>query len=223
MSVTKSIPSYEKALDGLIQQLDEMLPEEQFAVFNRDAQNLGETYPNPLKVRVGDTAPDFSLPNATGKEVRLYDLLKEGAVVLSFYRGTWCPYCNLQLKQLQEILPQLKEMGANLVAISPQNPDASLDMQQKNELEFEVLSDVGNIVAKHYTSVFRYGDAPLQAMKDLGYDFHSFYSDESGEIPVPATIVIASDGRIAFASSEGGDYRQRIEPKMLMETLGKLE
>ena len=113
-------------------------------------------------------------------------------------------------------------MGATLVAISPQNPDASLDMQQKNELEFEVLSDIGNTVARSYTTVFRYGDAPLQAMKDLGYDFHSFYADESGEIPVPATFVIAPDGKIAIACSEGGDYRKRVEPQTIVEALKAL-
>lgn len=212
-------PSYQQALQELITQLEGMLPAEQLKVFNDEAERLGHEHTKPLKLKKGDTAPLFSLPNAKNAQVNLTDLLKSGPVVLTFYRGAWCPYCNLQLKQYQSILDQIHGMGAQLVAISPQTPDHSLDMQQKNELSFEVLSDAGNQTAKQYTTVFEYGAASLKAMKDLGYDFYSFYSDQSGKLPVPATFVINQDRIITFAASEGGDYRQRVEAAEILKAL----
>lgn len=219
MSKPITVPSYKENLKGLIGQLEGMLPEAQFAVFNGDAAQLAKSYPNPLQLKVGDKAPSFTLPNATGQAVSSDTLLQEGPMVLTFYRGAWCPYCNLYLKNLQEILDQIKGAGASLVAISPQKPDHSLDMKEKNELAFEVLTDAGNHVARQFTTVFKNGEAPLQAMADLGYDFNSFYEDDSAEIPVPATFIIAKDGTVTFAASEGGDYRERVEPQAILAAL----
>jgi len=219
MSEAKVIPSYKENLNGLIYQLGEMLPEEQFDVFNADAKQLGTKYTSPLKLKKGDKVPLFTLPNAKNELVSIGDLLNQGPLVVTFYRGVWCPYCNLQLKQYQEILPKIKEAGAQLIAISPQSADSSLSSKETNELAFEVLSDVGNKVAKKFTTVFENAEAAIKAMTDLGYDFHSFYSDESGEIPIPATFVIAQDGTITYAFSGGGDYRQRAEPQDILDAL----
>ncbi|WP_019868240.1 peroxiredoxin-like family protein [Methylovulum miyakonense] len=221
MTATETnIPSYQENVKGLIEQLGTMLPADKLAVFNADAQQLAVSYPSPLKLQKGDQAPLFALPNAKGETISLADLLKHGPVVLTFYRGVWCPYCNLQLANYQQILPQIKKAGATLVAVSPMTPDKSLSMAETNQLQFEVLSDIGNQVASQYTTVFKYGHAPIQAMTDLGYDFHGFYGDESGEIPVPATFVIAQDGRVLFAGSVGGDYRKRVEPQAILVALG---
>lgn len=213
------IPSYKDSLKGLIQQLGEMMPEEKLAVFNRDAEQLAQAHSAPLKLNKGDAAPSFSLPNADGKAVALEDLLQKGPVVLTFYRGTWCPYCNLELKTYQQILPQIKQAGASFVAVSPMTPDNSLQMKDSNELQFEVLSDVGNKVAGRYTTVFKNPETSIQAMAELGYDFHSFYDDRSAELPVPAIFVIAKNGTILFAGSAGGDYRQRTEPQAILDAL----
>jgi len=219
MSNVIEIPSYKENLKELIKQLAGMIPEDKFPIFNNDAKLLAEKYTSPLKLNTGDKANSFTLHNAKGKTVSLGAMLQQGSVVLTFYRGTWCPYCNLQLKNYQQILPQIKEAGANLIAVSPMTPDNSLGMIDTNELEFEVLSDVGNTVARQFTTVFKSNDAPLQAMTEMGYDFFSFYDDESGELPVPATFVIAQDGTIKFASSEGGDYRERVEPQAILDAL----
>lgn len=219
MTKVIEVPSYKENLQQLITQLAGMIPEDKFPIFNHDAKQLAEKYTSPLIAKQGEQAARFSLPNAHGKTVSLESMLQQGAVVLTFYRGIWCPYCNLQLKNYQQILPQIKEAGANLIAVSPMTADNTLGMKETNELEFEVLSDVGNSVARQFTTVFKNDDAPIQAMSDMGYDFHSFYSDKSGELPVPATFVIAQDGTIVFARSEGGDYRERVEPQAILDAL----
>lgn len=216
---TKTIPSYNEGLESLVGQLSEMLPANALETFNKDAKQLAVNHISPLKLNAGDKAPLFSLSNAVGEIVDLAEVLKKASVVLTFYRGTWCPYCNLQLNLYQQILPEIKELGATLVAISPQTPDASLNMKEKNELKFEVLSDNGNIVAKQFTTVFRNADEPVNAMTELGIDFDSHYGDNSREIPVPAVFIINQKGIITFAHSEGGDYRHRVEPKKILDAL----
>ncbi len=221
MTESSVIPSYREELQGLRQQLGQMLPADKLALFDRDATRLGEEYPAALPLKVGDMAPDFALLNAKGQTVQLREMLRHGAVVLTFYRGVWCPYCNLELRSYQQILPLLAEAGAQLVAVSPMKPDSSSDMVTANMLEFEVLSDIGNKVARQYTSVIVNPQSSVQAMAELGYDFFRFYEDDSAELPVPATYVIASNGKILFAGSEGGDYRQRVEPGAILEVLNR--
>jgi len=222
MTNTNTVPSYKTEVEVLKTQLVDMIPADKFEIFNNDAKQLAESYSSPLKLTVGNQAPNFSLPNATGKTIDLKVELQNGPVILTFYRGVWCPYCNLQLKNYQQILPQIKAAGASLVAVSPMNPDNSLGMQQTNELEFEVLSDTGNKVAELFTTVFKSSEQPIQAMAEMGYDFSSFYDDDSTEIPVPATFVIAQDGQIIFADSAGGDYRDRTEAQAILDVLSEM-
>ncbi len=213
------IPSYKEGLKELRDNLVSMLPASALNVFDTDASELQKTYPSILKLSVGDKAPNFTLSNAVGEPIALYNILEKSRVVLTFYRGSWCPYCNLMLAQYQSILPQIKEANANLIAISPQTPDESLNIKKKNELQFEVLSDNGNMVTRQYTTVFKYGEKPLATMAELGYDFDAFYSDDSREIPIPATFIIEQNGIISYSKSEGGDYRHRIEGTEIMEAL----
>jgi len=217
-TLTKAI-SYKSEVNTLIGQLEGMMPSEQFQTFDADAKQLAANHDAPLRLKVGDTAPLFSLPNADGEAINLAGLLKEGCVVLTFYRGVWCPYCNLQLKLLQNALPQISDAGASLVAISPMNPDSSKGTIKESELTFEVLSDVGNAVAGQFTTVFKNSDEAIDAMKALGYDFYSFYDDKSAELPVSAVFVIDKTGKVIFAKSEGGDYRERVEVQEILDVL----
>lgn len=170
---------------------------------------------------VGATAPDFTLPNVDGSSVRLYDLLGRGAVVVVFYRGAWCPYCNLQLRAYQQLLPELKAHGASLVAISPQLPDGSLSTQQKGNLEFPVLSDVGLDVAKAFGVAY---DVP-PAVQTMSLGFGNDLAVKNGTggwmLPIPATYVIARDGRIALAHVDA-DYTVRLEPDAVLAALAQL-
>lgn len=221
MSTQTQIPSYAEGLTELQNNLGTMLPQDALDVFDADAKALKANHQNILKLNVGDKAPNFSLSNAIGKTTTLKSLLEKGKVVLTFYRGSWCPYCNLQLNQYQQVLEDITSLGANLVAVSPQTPDETLNIKEKNELQFEVLSDNGNIVTRQFTTVFKNGETPIETMKALGIDFDSHYSDDTQELPVPAVFIIEKDNTISFAKAIDGDYRNRVEPSDIIQALKK--
>ncbi len=169
--------------------------------------------------QVGDKAPNFTLTNALGKPVELYDYLKKGKVILTWYRGGWCPYCNLTLNQLQEELPIFNANGANLIALTPELPDKSTSTTEKHDLEFEVLSDVSNKIAKSYGIVFKLTDEVAE-MYNKSFDMNSYNGDKSNELPLAATYIINEKGKIIYAFLDA-DYRNRAEPSELTEFLKK--
>ena len=169
----------------------------------------------------GDNAPNFTLTNATGKEVQLNDYLKKGPVVLTWYRGGWCPYCNMTLHYLQEQLPNIQVRGANLLALTPELPDKSMSTTEKHQLKFEVLSDVGNKVAKQYGIVFKLTDA-VAASYQKGFDLHGFNGDESNELPLAATYVIDQNGAIVYTFLDA-EYRNRAEAKDILAALDSIK
>jgi len=168
-------------------------------------------------MQVGDTAPNFVLNNALGEAVELNEYLKKGKVILTWYRGGWCPYCNLTLNQMQKELPNFLANGANLIALTPELPDKSLDTKEKNALKFEVLSDVGNKIAKEYGIVFKLTDAVAKAY-DKSFGMNDYNGDESNELPLAATYIIDQDGKIIYAFLDA-DYRNRAEPSELTAIL----
>lgn len=170
---------------------------------------------------VGDVAPDFTLPDATGQSVSLSELLKQGPVVINFYRGEWCPYCNLELRAFQNLLPEFKQAGANLVAISPELPDHSLSVTEKHSLDFSVLSDVGNKVSRQYGLVFVLDKSLQPIYKNFGIDIPENNGDDSYELPMPATYVIDQSNRIRYAFAEA-DYTQRAEPQDVLAVVNEL-
>ena len=169
-------------------------------------------------IKVGDKAPNFTLPNAVGQDIEFHALLNKGAAVISFYRGGWCPYCNLELRALQESLPKIKALGANLVAISPQTPDNSLSTSEKNELTFAVLSDVGNKVAKEFGLVFTLLEELRPIYQNFGIDLPAHNGDDTFELPIPATYIIAPDRTVIYAFVNP-DYTQRLEPTEILNVL----
>jgi peroxiredoxin len=118
----------------------------------------------------GEKAVDFKLTNALGREVTLFEELAKGPVVLVFYRGGWCPFCNMQLKAYQQILPEIQAIGAQLIAISPQKPDHSLSLQEKEGLEFQVLSDPNGLVTAKYNLLFDVPPGVREVMEGIGLD-----------------------------------------------------
>ena len=172
-------------------------------------------------LKVGEKAPDFELPDPTGKRVKLSALLANGPVVLNFYRGEWCPYCNLEIRALQQLLPEFQQAGAQVVAISPELPNNSLTMQEKHELSFPVLSDVGNGVARDYGLVFSL-DASLRPLyQGFGIDIPAHNGDESYDLPVPATYVVDATGTVRYAYANA-DYTLRAEPAEVLAAVKTL-
>ncbi len=196
-------------------------PADKAAAFQRGVDELAASDVAARAKQAGDVAPDFALANARGETVRLAALLARGPVVLTFYRGGWCPYCNLQLRAYQAALPQLQAAGATLVAVSPERPDDTLSTAEKNELSFQVLSDVRGEVGAAYGLYFELS-AELQALYAAGgNDLAKRNADGRWHLPIPATFVIAPDGRVAAAFVDV-EYRNRAEPADLLAALHAL-
>ncbi len=172
--------------------------------------------------KAGDKAPDFRLLDGRGAYVHLKDLLTTGPVVLSFYRGGWCPYCNLELRALQSVLPEIRQLGAQLVAISPQTPDESLSTAEKNELAFTVLSDLGSATAKSFGIAFDLSNELRPIYAQFGHALPDMNGDDSWALPLPATYVIDTDGTIVLAFLDV-DYRNRLEPGEILAALQALQ
>jgi peroxiredoxin len=172
-------------------------------------------------LKEGAYVPDFTLPDAQGQAVTLSHLLKSGPVVIVFYRGAWCPYCNVQLHAYQQMLPQIQASGASLVAISPQTPDQSLSLAEKQALTFAVLSDVGNQVARQFGLVFTIDEAVRTAHLQVGANLPAYNGDASWELPMPGTFLIDQSGivRLAFVDP---DYIHRLDPSIVIERLANL-
>ncbi|TWR26727.1 AhpC/TSA family protein [Mucilaginibacter achroorhodeus] len=175
---------------------------------------------NKTALNLGDRVPDFELKNALNKPVKLSALLQDGPVVLTWYRGGWCPYCNIQLRYLQSFLPQFKAAGATLVALSPELPDRSLDTTEKNNLEFEVLTDHNNEVARQFRIAFTLNDELIEIYNDF-HKLETYNGVATNELPVPATYVIGTNGIIKYAFVDA-DYRKRAEPAEILEVLKNL-
>jgi peroxiredoxin len=171
-------------------------------------------------LQAGDKAPDFDLTDTIGGSVTLSERLAHGPVVVSFYRGGWCPYCNLELKALQATLPRIESLGATLLAISPQLPDESLSTAQKNALDYSVLSDVGCAVAKSYGIAFDLSDELRPIYDKFGHGLPKV-NGAGWLLPIPATYVIDVDGTIALAFVDT-DYRTRLEPDAIVAALEAL-
>jgi peroxiredoxin len=170
---------------------------------------------------VGAQAPRFSLPSATGHTVTLEGLLAQGPVVLTFYRGAWCPYCNIALRALQHHHDAITTRGARLVAISPQIPDESLTLAEKHELTFDVLSDLGSDTAKRFHLAFDLPEDLAAIYEQFGYDLQRTNAGHAHTLPLPATYVIDRDGTIRWAFVNT-DYTKRAEPTDILAALDAL-
>ncbi|MGH9132647.1 MAG: peroxiredoxin-like family protein [Ilumatobacteraceae bacterium] len=160
-------------------------------------------------IEIGEHAPDFTLPDAHGQPVALRDHLRAGPVVVSFYRGAWCPICNSELGELTAALPRITELGARLVAISPQGPDASQQLVQRLGLGFDVLSDVDQSTIRAYRLQFTLDDDLKRIYRDIGMALDEHNADASWDLPVPATFVLDAAG-IVRARHVDPNYRERM-------------
>ena len=186
-------------------------------IYAEGIQNVADSGILESAINVGDQAPNFTLTNATGKNINLYDELKKGPVVLTWYRGGWCPYCNMTLHALQQELPNFNALGANLIALTPELPDNSISTAEINELKFEVLSDVGNVVAKEYGIVFELIKSVADSY-NKSFNLLKYNGDDSNELPLAASYIIDTDGKVIYAFLDA-DYRNRAEPSKITKIL----
>ncbi|MGH1456801.1 MAG: peroxiredoxin-like family protein [Alphaproteobacteria bacterium] len=175
---------------------------------------------------IGSTAPDFTLPNADGEGRTLSEMLQNGPVILSFYRGGWCPYCNDQIYAYQQILPEFEELGAQLVAISPEKPESVQDTMSKNYVTFEVLSDEGNKIARNYDLLWTVPEDKREGFStwlkgETGQTLAEFNGVDNFELPIPATFVIAQDGTVVYVFKEE-DYKLRAKNEDIIKALENL-
>ena len=183
-------------------------------------KKVAKQLPNP-GLKVGTKAPNFTLQNQDGKPVSLNELLKKGPVIISFYRGAWCPYCNLQINNLVKNYKHFKPYNAQLVAITPQKPDKSLLQYTKAKVPFPILSDLNNSVMKAYNVLFQLPEELIVSYSQFGIDLADYNGEKRWVLPVPATYVLDQKGviRSVFADI---DYTKRMEPKVIVETLAKV-
>lgn len=214
MNLAEDILEYQNSMKDKI-------PAETMKIMMGATKRLIESRIAEKCLKTGDRAPDFSLPSATGKTVSLSNILASGPAVVNFYRGAWCPYCNLELHALQAVLPEIENLGAKLVAISPNLPDKSLTSIEKHSLKFDVLSDIGNKTTREYGLVFTLDDEVRPIYKQFGLDIPGHNGDDSWELPIPATYIIGTDRQIVYGFVDA-DYTKRMEPEEILVQLRKI-
>ncbi|MCW8936216.1 MAG: AhpC/TSA family protein [Gammaproteobacteria bacterium] len=219
----ESVPGYQESLNQFIEKSKSAkspFSEADRAVMENAAKSLTASIPSP-GIKVGEKAPDFTLSNALGKKISLKDELKKGPVVLVFYRGAWCPFCNMHLHALQKSLPQFKKYGAQLITVTPQTPDKSAEQIKKDGYPFEVLSDLDSKVMKNYKLYFELPEDLIAVYKKHELDIEAFNGKGRNVLPVPGSFVIDKQG-VVRAMQAQTDYKLRMEPAVIIETLKKL-
>ncbi|KAL2826719.1 redoxin domain-containing protein [Aspergillus cavernicola] len=213
--------SLKAELDNAYASFQQAAPAAVIETFTTGIQDLHKTFDPSKAIQAGQTLPTFSLQDATGTPISSTTLLANGPLLISFYRGSWCPFCNLELRALQNHLPEFKAAGVTLVAISPQLPDSSLSMAEKNALEFPVLSDIGNSLARELGIVWTQPDSFKPILQGFQIDWKKSYGDESFEVPIPATILVDRDGVVRNVFLDPA-YTARLEPGTALEWVAAL-
>jgi peroxiredoxin len=198
---------------------DDRLPAEVVEVFDRSIRSFLEQGVPPEAIKVGERLESFTLDDATGQPVSLEQIVESGPAVIVFYRGGWCPYCNLALRTYQQdLLPQLDRFDARLVAMSPQSPDESLSTSEKAGLSFTVLSDPGARLAARIGIAFQQADEVLAAQRQLGLDLAQVNAEGLARLPRPTVLIVDGDRVVRFVDVQP-DYTARTEVAQIMGAL----
>ena len=195
--------------------------EDVVTTMNSAVQMLASSDLVDLALKEGQHAPDFDLPEISGERIRLSELLNDGPVVITFYRGGWCPYCNLEMQALQRALPEIKAAGAQLIAIAPELPEFASQTRDKGNLTFPLLNDSNNETARRYGLVFTLPENLRPIYEGFGIDLPASHGNSDFELPMPAAYIVAADGSVAHAFVDV-DYTKRMEPSEIIEILKTL-
>ena len=179
---------------------------------------LADALDKPEGLFIGSKAPDFKAKDQDGKEVRLKDLLKKGKVVLVFYRGYWCPYCNRELSRLQDSLALIQEKGATVVAVSPEKPENIKQTVEKAKAGFPVLYDEGLKIMKGYDVEYEVEETTLARYRSSGLDIEKNNGPNGKFLPVPAVYIIDKESTVTYRFFDA-DYRKRPSIKDILANL----
>jgi peroxiredoxin len=196
-------------------------PPQAVAVMHKATADLIASGLADRALKAGARAPEFALPDAHGQTTRSADLLARGPLVATFYRGIWCPYCNMDLQAIEAAVGEIRALGASLVAISPQTAPNRRKSERENALSFPILSDHGNTLANTFGLRYRLPDDLIALYKSFGNDLPMGNGEDSWTLPMPARYVIATDGVIAYAEVNP-DYTKRPDPSELLPVLRRL-
>lgn len=210
-------PMLAPKLDSMKTRFESRAPEDRIKLYQGAIDDLRSSGILERALNVGDTVPQFTLPDAVGDSVSLHSYLAKGPVVVVWYRGGWCPYCNMTLHTWVDYVPEVTALGATMLAISPEIPDSSLSTKEKHHIPFAVLSDHGNDVARQFGIVFKLPDDLIEAYSQH-FSLAEYNGDESYELPLAATYVIDTDGVIRYAFLDA-DYKNRAEPSDVIAAL----
>lgn len=199
-------------------ELSKQLPPEIFEAFGKSVEDLKTKNIEENSIKEGAIFPSFSLPNAKNQEISSSEILKSGKMIVAFYRGDWCPYCNLELAALQKALPEIKKKNVTLVAISPQSPDNSLTTLEKHNLEFEVLTDDNNVLASKIGISFKLQDFIVPVYESIGIDVPKHNGNNENTLPVPAVYVIDQNG-VVLSKFIDTNYVNRVDIEELINQL----
>jgi len=205
----------------LQQNMASRIPEHVAGMMRDASETLAQSGLTEQALKAGDTIPDFDLPALADGQIRSSDILKQSPLVISFYRGGWCPYCNLEMQALQRALPDIEQAGGKLVAIAPELPEHAGQTRDAGALTFPLLHDQDNVVARSFGLVFTLPDMLRPVYEGFGIDLEESQGNDHFELPLPATYIVRPDGVIAFAFVDV-DYAQRMEPARIVEILKTL-
>jgi peroxiredoxin len=205
-------------IEELNENLAKQLPIETLEIFSKSIQELKTQGIEDNSIGIGERFFDFSLPNTNDETIELKELLKNGKVIIAFFRGSWCPYCNLELQALQKSLKQIVDRKAELVAISPQKPYYSKELKNNHQLDFELLTDKDNALAKQLGISFELQNYVIPTYDSLGIKLSNYNETENNELPVPAVFVIDTDYRITYKFVDT-NYMNRLNIQELIEQL----
>lgn len=210
--------SLAKQIESLNNELSQQIPQEVSEVFEKSINDLKTQNIENKSIQIGDILKPFSLPNTKNQLIHSKDVLKKGKMILAFYRGSWCPYCNLELQALQNNIAKITDNNVSLLAVSPQSLNHSMTLTEKHELTFEVLTDENNKLAKQLGISFKLQEFAIPTYQAIGINLEDFNQDDENTLPVPAVFVVDTNGAVIYKFVDT-DYRNRLNIDELIQSL----
>lgn len=211
----------QESLDKLKTKIESNLPPETIKIMHQATKDLEDSGIGEGILKAGDKAPEFTLSNQEGKKISLKDLISKGPAIITFYRGVWCPYCNTDLANLKRYTKEMATYKANMISISPQVQKYNQQIVEKQRLNFDLLSDVGNEVANQFGLRWEMIDPLKSIYNSFSIKLPEYNGDDSWTLPVPARFIVGTDGIIKYAEYSV-DYTQRPNPDVLVDVLKTL-